>query len=724
MQEPIEPLSDINEQYKILADAAPALTWISSVDNLCCHFNSSWLKFTGRKIEEELGMGWTEGIHPEDLDQRMEIYLQAFNQKDAFQIQYRLRRHDGEYRSLLDQGAPRFAQDGSFEGFIGSCLDITNILEAEKLKQEQSNVIRLQIDQNLNEELSATNEELNAANEQSTAINEQLHQTQERLASLNDKLEDTVARRTQALIESESMAQALNEELTAINEEMTATNEELIAANDQLSLSKQKLLQMVEQLAASEYKTRSIVENAPFPIGVYVGRDMHIEFANRAILDVWGKGYDVIGKKYSDVLPELDNQKIFSQLDQVFISGEPFHARNQRLELVIDGIPETFYFNYSFTALRDQSGKIYGVMNTAADVTDVVTAKYAIEESEERFRTMAEDTDVLIALADENGNGTYFNKAWEKITGKAMNELLDAEWAEFIHPDDKEKWMHTYASAFKQQASLSGEFRIRSKDGSYRWLYAKIPARYRSDGTFIGYVSSCTDITELKEDELRKNDFIGMVSHELKTPLTSLTGLIQITNIKLKNSEDVFLKNAMDKAGVQLKKMANMINGFLNMSRLESGKILIDKHDFNLDDLIRETIGEMQLVVSSHQIYFAPCNPVEVNADRDKIGSVITNLLSNAVKYSPNSDSIQVSCQIEGNMAQVSVKDNGIGLNQLDTMKIFDRYHRIVTDHTKNISGFGIGLYLSAEIINRHNGHIWVESQVGLGSTFRFTLPV
>jgi PAS domain S-box-containing protein len=725
MQESTQRLVQINQENETIADTAPGLIWMSNVDNLYyCYFNAAWLKFTGRSLEEESGSGWCEGIHPDDLHRRMDIHLQSSAAQKAFKIKYRLRRSDGVYHWVLDHAVPRYNADGSFAGHVGSCIDIQDLLESETLKNQKASAIRFDRYQTLNEELSATNEELNAANEESTTINEQLHSTQERLASLNEKLEDTVAIRTQSLTESESATQALNEELTAINEEMTATNEELIAANDQLSVSKQKLVNMVEQLAASEYKTRSIVETAPFPIGVYVGPEMRIELANQAILDVWGKGNDVIGKRYADVLPELNNQMIFSQLDSVFSTGQPFHARNQKLTIVKDGLPETFYFNYSFTALRDESGKIYGVMNTAADVTDVIAAKDLIKESEERFRTMAEDTDMLIGLADENSNSIYFNKAWERLTGKSMKELMNYGWAELVHPDDKDKWINSYLTAFENKTSLSGEFRIRSKNGDYRWLYAKVPARFRSDGTFMGYVSSCTDITEIKEDELRKNDFIGMVSHELKTPLTSLTGLVQISNVKLKNGDDVFLKSAMEKASVQLKKMANMINGFLNMSRLESGKIMIDKHPFNLDDLLREVISEMQLTVSSHQIHFAPCDPVEVNADRDKIGSVITNLLSNAVKYSPNGKFIEVECHIDGDMARLSVKDEGVGLRQQDSEKIFDRYHRIVTDHTKNISGFGIGLYLSAEIIERHKGRIWVESQIGVGSTFYFTLPI
>jgi PAS domain S-box-containing protein len=724
MQDPTRPIIPIEEQFKIMADTAPVLIWISNVDKLCYYFNASWLRFTGRTMEEEYGNGWAEGVHPDDLQRCLNVYLSSFDAREEFKMEYRLRRHDGVYRWLLDHGVPRYAPDGTFAGYIGSCMDIDELLESERLKKDFISMESLQREQTLNEELSATNEELSASNEELQAINEELQQAQESLARLNDELEDKVILRTKALSDSEARAQSLNEELTAINEEMTAANEELIAANEALFESKEKLHQMVEQLAESEYKTRSIVENAPFPIGVYVGREMRISLANQAIMDVWGKGNDVIGKCYAEVLPELDSQNIYPQLDRVFTTGESFHARNQRVDLMVNGIMKPFFFNYSFTALRNEAGDIYGVMNTAADVTDVVMSKQAVEESEERFRTMAEDTDVLIATASPESNATYFNKAWENITGKKMHELQHLGWAEIVHPDDKDRWIETYLTALKKKESFSGEFRILSKNGDYRWLYARVPARFRADGSFIGYISSCVDITELKKDEIRKNDFIGMVSHELKTPLTALSGLVQVANSRLKNSDDSFMKNALEKASVQVKKMGAMINGFLNMSRLESGKIMIDKRRFNLEALIRESIAEAELTASTHQIYFDPCDPVYVYADEDKIGSVISNLLSNAVKYSPKGKMVVVKCHVEGSTAQVSVRDDGMGMKQQDTARIFERYHRVETTHTRNISGFGIGLYLSAEIIERHQGRIWVESESGKGSTFYFNLPI
>ena len=168
-----------------------------------------------------------------------------------------------------------------------------------------------------------------------------------------------------------------------------------------------------------------------------------------------------------------------------------------------------------------------------------------------------------------------------------------------------------------------------------------------------------------------------------------------------------------------------MINGFLNISRLESGKIMIDKTGFDLKLLIEEIIEEMQLTVSSHQIELLDCaGPLEIHADRDKINSVVSNLISNAIKYSPDADNVKISCLSRPEEVCISVTDTGIGIKASDSVKIFDRYYRVESNSTRTISGFGIGLYLSAEIVHRHGGRIWVESEFGQGSTFYFSLPV
>lgn len=297
-----------------------------------------------------------------------------------------------------------------------------------------------------------------------------------------------------------------------------------------------------------------------------------------------------------------------------------------------------------------------------------------------------------------------------------------------LHPDDREKITTIINNVFIKSVS-NGNYDVAYRtvgieNQRIRWVRAKGKAYFNEQDKPVRFIGSVLDITEQKLDELRKNDFIAMVSHELKTPLTSLTAPIQVLNSKLKNSEDSFTSGALKNADKQLKKMGTMINGFLNISRLESGKIQIIKQEFLLDGLIREIVREAELTVSTHQIKFNPCLGVKVNADIDKIGSVISNLLSNAVKYSPKDTIIHVDCQVVDDYAQVSIRDEGIGINHNNKEKLFDRYYRVENTHTQHISGFGIGLYLSAEIINRHAGKIWVESEIGFGLTFYFNLPL
>ena len=179
----------------------------------------------------------------------------------------------------------------------------------------------------------------------------------------------------------------------------------------------------------------------------------------------------------------------------------------------------------------------------------------------------------------------------------------------------------------------------------------------------------------------------------------------------------------MEKANIQVKRMSNMINSFLNVSRLESGKILISKQPFDFDELLKEVIKENELSVTTHIIHTNFCDSIYLNADRDKISSVVSNLISNAIKYSPKGKNIYVSCKVNDDEVQVSVRDEGMGIHQEDLKNVFERYFR-VQSNAKHISGFGIGLYLSAEIIHHHSGRIWVESEIDKGSTFYFSLPV
>jgi len=224
------------------------------------------------------------------------------------------------------------------------------------------------------------------------------------------------------------------------------------------------------------------------------------------------------------------------------------------------------------------------------------------------------------------------------------------------------------------------------------------------------------------KEEQQKNDFISMVSHELKTPLTSISAYVQL--MQSRGLTDLFVVNTLAKVQKQIRKMSTLIGSFLNVSRLESGKIQLDHSYFDLDKVIYDVVEDLRLIYPTNQIGFEAGESKLIFADKDKIGSVVSNLISNAVKYSDQNSAVSVQSTITGNEVHVSVTDHGIGIKAPDLEKLFDRFYRVESLQTKTISGFGIGLYLSAEIINLHQGKIWADSEYGVGSTFHFCIPL
>lgn len=260
-------------------------------------------------------------------------------------------------------------------------------------------------------------------------------------------------------------------------------------------------------------------------------------------------------------------------------------------------------------------------------------------------------------------------------------------------------------------------------DQQQRWLRV-LGGSGRASAGIKQFSGVIMDITDLKQNELRRNRFIGMVNHELKTPLTALKAYIQLLNKWAKQKKDGFTIGALSKLEKQVKKMTTMINGFLNFSGVESGKIHLTKSDFDMSKLLEEVLEEHGDISPDNVISLLPCEHMIVNADREKVEQVVINLISNAIKYSDPGKPVEVSCVRDETELTLSVKDTGMGIAQKDIAKLFKPHSRIRTSQTESISGFGIGLYVSAEIIRQHGGDIGVESEPGKGSMFWFKLPV
>jgi signal transduction histidine kinase len=227
-------------------------------------------------------------------------------------------------------------------------------------------------------------------------------------------------------------------------------------------------------------------------------------------------------------------------------------------------------------------------------------------------------------------------------------------------------------------------------------------------------------IEKLQELNIYKDEFMAMASHELKTPLTVIAVNLQILKLKMQHDPNITF---IDKTEEQVNKFNDLINNLLNVSKINAGKLELQKTDFDLNQLIRETISDLDQTTTNHQIIFNHDDtPFMVNADHQKISQVLINIITNGIKYSPRGGNVELNIKNENGNVIVSCSDNGIGIPEKDLENIFARFYR-VSGIASSFSGSGIGLYISSEIIKGHGGQIWAESQHGKGSTFYFTLP-
>lgn len=548
-------------------------------------------------------------------------------------------------------------------------------------------------------------------------------QDEEILKDLAKIVMDEIELRLSAINETEEQ-QALNEELSTTIEELAAANEELLHTNEELSEIHKSLHHTVAKLAESENRFRNMIECAPVAMLVLRGEDMVFELANPMMLQLLKKGPEVIGLTLSQALPEIVNQPILDVLYTVYHTGEPYYGFERPVILNRNGVEGTGYFDFVYTPLIE-NGKITGVLQVVTEITEQVEIRKALQKAEEMLRFSIEAANVGTWYFDIGAETFQPSSSLKKLFGYAVDEEMTYQHIlAQINDDYRGKVIAAASGTIYKGANYSVEFPATGfHDQKVRWLKAIGKLDHDAAGRLSHFSGVVIEITEQKQDEIRKNDFIAMVSHELKTPLTSLKGYMQLLTGKAKKTDDAFTINALERGNTQITKMTAMINGFLNVSRLEAGKIHLEKLPFRLEQLMRDIVDEVMMTTQSHDIVLLPFPPLMVNADSDKIGQVINNFLSNAVKYSPLHSRIEVTACLAGNMVQVSVKDQGMGISPEDTDKLFDRFYRVENRHAQNISGFGIGLYLCAEIVHRHDGHIWVNSETGKGSAFYFSIP-
>jgi hypothetical protein len=275
-----------------------------------------------------------------------------------------------------------------------------------------------------------------------------------------------------------------------------------------------------------------------------------------------------------------------------------------------------------------------------------------------------------------------------------------------------------------QKSIYDAEFRIFHPNGTLHFCIASGKPQYSGDGRFSGYIGAFVDISEQKHLQQQKDDFIGIASHELKTPVTSIKAYTQVLEKMM--LQHGLLKEAgmMKRMDSQINRLTSLISDLLDVTKINSGKLQFNDQLFDFIDLVKNLLEDMQVTSLKHRLIGHMPDSCQVYGDKERIGQVITNLITNGIKYSPDADQINIDVTIKESEVHLCVQDFGIGIARENVGKVFEQFYRVSGDMQHTFPGLGLGLYISSEIIKREGGRIWVTSNEGKGSTFCFALPV
>lgn len=367
-------------------------------------------------------------------------------------------------------------------------------------------------------------------------------------------------------------------------------------------------------------------------------------------------------------------------------------------------------------------------------------AEAAMRESESRFRIMADSAPMLLWMADTDGVCNFFNQSWLDFTGRTHAQECNNGWATGIHPDDIQLRLSAYQSALAVRQEFQMEYRLRRADGEYRWLLDRGKPRFTPEGRFAGYIGSCIDISERKqiederqqaEEEIRKafnrerelnelkSRFVSMISHEFRTPLTTIQSATDLLQYYEWSAEEKLERFQQIHSAVQ--HMTSLLEEVLLIGKADAGKLDFKPQLTDLKSISQKLMADLQLAAGDrYTLSFSSQGLAqEVWIDQKLLRQILTNLVSNAIKYSPGGGIVQLKLIYDANSIHLQVKDEGIGIPAEETERLFDAFFR--ASNVGVVQGTGLGLATVKRCVDLHGGQIAIASELDKGTTFTVT---
>ncbi|HUS02324.1 MAG TPA: PAS domain-containing protein [Chitinophagaceae bacterium] len=505
-------------------------------------------------------------------------------------------------------------------------------------------------------------------------------------------------------------------------------------------LSKDAQLQKQQAEAAEQIKqTKDLLEStfAAVPTGLCVmnavrdeaGKIADFEFVlvNKET-EKGTRRNDLPGKRLFEVYPEA-KKYLFEAMIKTVETGE-------------NSTVEFFYPHDHFNSWHRNSYAKFG--DGVIEINENISERKFTEEELKRNKETVEKQNKIFEYAEQIANmGTWI---WNPETNKShysdnMFRLFGMEPQEvepnfdtipkFIHPEDRQIVLDS-AKDLKEGNATVIEYRVIRKDGVLRNFRNRTQIIDLNNEKYV--IGTTQDITELHQKDIaqktwellskKKDEFISIASHELKTPVTNIKASLQILQDLLEDSsEKENVLPFLERSANQVNKLTELINDLLDASIMDTGEIKIKKSIFNIGEALQESADEICSRIKECEIKIKGENEVLVMADKVRVQQVISNYLTNAIKYSPHHKTVYVTLERNEQMVKISVTDKGIGISEEDVPHLFEKYFRVDAS-SKKFSGLGLGLYISKEIIKKHGGTVGVSSSEGIGSTFWFTFPL
>jgi PAS domain S-box-containing protein len=730
------------ERYKSYIDVTMQVGWTTNDRGEIVEDNPSFSKYTGRGYEEIKGFGWIGDIHPDDRDRTGQIWRKAVAEKSFYETEYRLRRFDGVYRNFLARGMPLFAENGSVQEWVGSCIDLTERKQAQEELDASQRLLSSMIDAITESAFLMTPDgTIILANE---AVAQRLGVTPGAMAgkSVYDliplelaqarrlQIEEVVRSRAAVHFEDNRLGRHILNSIYPVLDLKGDVGQLAVFGYD---ITERK--RMEEALRESEEKFRNLFDNAME--GVYQttpeGRLISANMALARMFDYASpeEMINTITDLASQIYANQDDRKIAVGIFRETGFIKDFECRMRRK----DGSIFWASYNGRFTKTPDGIPCFEGFI---LDITGRKRKEIELHESEGRYRTLVENIPQKIFMKDRNCRWLSINENFardlgirpEEVVGKMDTDLFTPELAAKYHADDV-RIMET-----GQTEELEERYFQEDKE---TWVNTiKTPVR-GANGEIVGLLGVFWDITERKrtQEALNKTaadlersnkeleQFAYVASHDLQEPLRMVSSYTQLLEQRYMDKLDQDAKDFIGYAVDGANRMQRLIQDLLEYSRVTTrGQSLapLDSHAA-LGEAVKNlkvTIQETGALVTNNDL------PI-VLGDHTQVVQVFQNLIGNGIKFQRSgvAPRIHISAEndsLDSRFRVFKVSDNGIGIEPRHFVRLFEIFQRLHSK--KEYPGTGIGLALCKRIVERHGGRIWVESEPGKGSSFLFTLPV